>query len=69
MLPQGGVALLMSLVAVDYILFITADATVDGNPNEVSDTCWVSKSELQAMFEDKSEQTPRLVTSAGLTLR
>ena len=38
--------------AVDYILFITADVDVTPNPNEIRDHKYVSKEELQAMFED-----------------
>lgn len=37
---------------VDYILFMTSPTEHLGNPNEVSDTRYVSKPELQAMFED-----------------
>jgi len=37
---------------VDYILFITADVTVVPNENEIRDHKYVSKEELQAMFED-----------------
>lgn len=40
---------------VDYILFTTADVTLNPEPNEVSDTCWVSKAELEAMFADQGE--------------
>lgn len=39
-------------VAVDYILFLTHDPKVDVNPNEVSDTKWVSKADLEAFFRD-----------------
>jgi isopentenyl-diphosphate Delta-isomerase len=39
---------------VDYILFLTADVTVTPNANEVRDFEYVSKEELQAMFDDKS---------------
>ncbi|KAG8921558.1 isopentenyl-diphosphate delta-isomerase idi1 [Tulasnella sp. 417] len=35
---------------VDYILFITADVTVNPNPNEIRDHKWVDKKELQGMF-------------------
>lgn len=37
---------------VDYILFMTADVTVNMNTNEIRDYKYVSKSELQAMFDD-----------------
>ncbi|KIL70845.1 hypothetical protein M378DRAFT_155779 [Amanita muscaria Koide BX008] len=37
---------------IDYILFITKDVTVNPNLNEVRDHKYVSKEELQAMFED-----------------
>lgn len=38
---------------VDYILFLTADVTVVPNTNEIRDHKYVSKEELQAMFDDK----------------
>jgi len=37
---------------VDYILFLTADVSVTPNLNEIRDYKYVSKAELQAMFED-----------------
>ncbi|KAL1683952.1 NUDIX hydrolase domain-like protein [Schizophyllum commune] len=37
---------------VDYILFLTADVDVTPNANEIRDHKYVSKAELQAMFED-----------------
>ena len=37
---------------VDYILFLTADVTVNPNENEIRDHRYVSKEELQAMFDD-----------------
>ncbi|KAF8516367.1 Isopentenyldiphosphate isomerase [Gautieria morchelliformis] len=37
---------------VDYILFLTADVTVSPNLNEIRDHKYVSKEELQAMFND-----------------
>ena len=40
---------------VDYILFLTADVSVTPNLNEIRDYKYVSKEELQAMFEDPSE--------------
>ncbi len=39
-------------LAVDYILFLTADVTVTPNLNEIRDFKYVDKAELQAMFED-----------------
>jgi isopentenyl-diphosphate delta-isomerase len=38
-------------MTVDYILFMTGDVTVAPNPNEIRDYKYVSKAELQAMFE------------------
>ena len=40
-------------ITVDYILFLTADVTVAPNLNEIRDHKYVSKEELQAMFNDK----------------
>ena len=37
---------------VDYILFFTGDVDVTPNLNEISEYKYVSKSELQQMFED-----------------
>ncbi|KAF8525106.1 Isopentenyldiphosphate isomerase [Hysterangium stoloniferum] len=37
---------------VDYILFLTADVTVNPNSNEIRDYKYVSKEELQALFND-----------------
>ena len=39
---------------VDYILFLIADVTVTPNLNEIRDHKYVSKAELQSMFEDPS---------------
>ncbi|KAI0651885.1 Isopentenyldiphosphate isomerase [Trametes meyenii] len=39
---------------VDYILFLTADVTVEPNVNEIRDHKYVDKAELQAMFEESS---------------
>lgn len=39
---------------VDYILFLTADVTVNPNLNEIRDYEWVDKVELQNMFEDSA---------------
>lgn len=47
---------LLLLCSVDYILFLTADVTVNGNPNEIRDYKYVDKAELQAMFEDQGMQ-------------
>lgn len=42
---------------VDYILFLVADVTVTPNPNEIRDHKYISKAELQSMFEDPSTKT------------
>lgn len=39
----------------DYILFLTADVTVEPNLNEIRDHKYVDKAELQAMFENSCE--------------
>jgi len=39
---------------VDYILFLVADVTVTPNHNEIRDYKYISKAELQSMFEDPS---------------
>jgi isopentenyl-diphosphate delta-isomerase len=44
------------LCSVEYILFLTADVTVNGNANEIRDHKYVDKAELQAMFEDQGMQ-------------
>ncbi len=44
--------LILGLLTVDYILFLTADVTVEPNLNEIRDHKYVSKEELQAMFDD-----------------
>jgi isopentenyl-diphosphate delta-isomerase len=41
-----------TILTVDYVLFSTPDVTLNINPNEVSDTKWVSKSELEELFKD-----------------
>lgn len=41
-------------IVVDYILFLTADVTVDPNLNEIRDHKYVSKEELQTMFNNPS---------------
>lgn len=38
---------------VDYILFIKADVDLDVNKNEVQDHRYVSKDQLNTMFENK----------------
>jgi isopentenyl-diphosphate Delta-isomerase len=44
---------------VDYILFITANVTVNPNLNEIRDYKYVDKQELIAMFDDpKNSFTP-----------
>lgn len=45
----------LTLLSVDYILFLTADVTVEPNLNEIRDHKYVSKQELQAMFDDPSK--------------
>ncbi|SCV70412.1 BQ2448_1806 [Microbotryum intermedium] len=37
---------------IDYILFLALDPMFEANPNEVSDTKWVSKADLQDFFKD-----------------
>lgn len=37
---------------IDYILFITADVTLDPNVNEVCDTKWVNQEELKALMTE-----------------
>lgn len=49
---------LMSMLAVDYVLFATADVDLDVNANEVSDTRYVSKAELEALFQDPGQSSP-----------
>lgn len=41
-----------SSILVDYILFTTLDTEHTDNPNEVMDSCYVTKEELQKMFVD-----------------
>jgi len=36
---------------IDYVLFVKADVELDPHPEEVRDTCWVSKDELYAMMK------------------
>jgi isopentenyldiphosphate isomerase len=50
-------------LSVDYILFLTADVTVNGNPNEIRDYKYVDKAELQAMFEDQGMQSSRALAN------
>ena len=40
------------IVSVDYVVFATANVTLNVNPNEVSDILWVSKEELEDLFQD-----------------
>lgn len=42
----------ISLCTVDYVVFATANVTLEENPNEVSDTRYVSKEELEELFQD-----------------
>lgn len=44
----------------DYILFLTSDVTVTPNLNEIRDYKYVSKEELQKMFEDPCESARTL---------
>ncbi|KAH8915590.1 isopentenyl-diphosphate delta-isomerase [Atractiella rhizophila] len=37
---------------IDYVMFIVADVPLEPSPNEVSDTKYVSKDELEAFFKD-----------------
>ncbi|GAA99548.1 uncharacterized protein L969DRAFT_47516 [Mixia osmundae IAM 14324] len=39
---------------IDYVVFATADVELEVNPNEVADTRWVSKAELEDFFKDSS---------------
>ncbi|WVQ99339.1 isopentenyl-diphosphate Delta-isomerase [Kwoniella sp. CBS 9459] len=39
---------------IDYILFCTLDVDLDLNPNEVSDARYVSRDELEKMFEEST---------------
>ena len=50
----------MTIVSVDYILFFTGDVDVTPNPNEIRDHKYVSKAELQAMFEDSGKLQSRV---------
>jgi isopentenyl-diphosphate Delta-isomerase len=50
---------------VDYILFLTADVDVTPNPNEIRDHKYVSKAELQAMFDDPGTLHPPLLSLAS----
>lgn len=54
---------------IDYILFLCLDAKVAPNPNEVSDTKWVSPDDLRAFFDNKDNKfTPwfRLIAESFL---
>jgi isopentenyl-diphosphate delta-isomerase len=45
-------------VIVDYILFCSLDVTLEPNMNEVSDAKYVSKDELENMFQTESCKPP-----------
>ena len=47
----------------DYILFLTADVTVNPNLNEIRDYKYVDKAELQQMFDDPCTLRPLLPSS------
>ncbi|TFK30429.1 isopentenyl-diphosphate delta-isomerase [Coprinopsis marcescibilis] len=49
------VTYVFSLAIVDYILFFTGDVDVNANHNEIRDHKYVSKEELQAMFNDPTQ--------------
>lgn len=54
---------------IDYIFFLTLDPKYEVNPNEVSDTKWVSKADLEAFFQDPASTfTPwfRLIAESFL---
>ena len=44
-----------ALTSVDYILFCSLDVDLELNMNEVSDAKYISKAELEAMFQDECE--------------
>jgi isopentenyldiphosphate isomerase len=52
--------------SVDYILFLTADVTVNANANEIRDHKYVDKAELQAMFEDEGMQKKKAEIARAL---
>lgn len=51
---------------VDYILFFTGDVDLRPNPNEIRDYKYVSKEELQKMFDDPGASI--LSFFSGITL-
>lgn len=53
--PGCGLSSATEYLLVDYILFMTGNVTVNMNMNEIQDYKYVSKSELQAMFDDPCE--------------
>jgi hypothetical protein len=54
------------MTLVDYILFLTLDPTLDPSPNEVSETKWVSKAELEGFFSDSCELFTSAMTPSSL---
>lgn len=59
--------------AVDYVVFATANVQLEENPNEVSDTRYVSKEELEELFQDScmfpssTQRMAALMVSTALT--
>ena len=47
---------------VDYIFFIKSNVTLNVNPNEVSNTKYVTQEELRAMMDDKGTFSLALLT-------
>lgn len=47
---------------VDYIFFIKSNVTLNVNPNEVSNTKYVTQQELRAMMDDKGTFSLALLT-------
>ena len=58
-------ALTINWNTVDYILFFTGDVDVTPNLNEISDYKYVSRTELQRMFEDPGMIIPSRFLSLG----
>jgi isopentenyl-diphosphate delta-isomerase len=50
--------MLRLLPTVDYVVFATANVTLEVNPNEVSDVKWVNKEELEELFKDQGKLQP-----------
>lgn len=46
---------ILAPTTVDYVFFLVHEPEMDINKNEVSDTKWVSKADLEAFFQDPSE--------------